>query len=505
MVTEVVSYSRRITLLADKHPDKTAVIFIPREGEERSITWRELDAVTSRFARYLQDAGIDQNSMIVVGLPNSPEHIFATVAAWKLGALVLSLRWEMPERERDELLALAKPDLVVAAWPGIDWPLLQPDIFAALSAYSADPLPDIIAHPAKAIASGGSTGRPKIIIEPAAMAFVPDNETFNVIGLRARQTQLVAAPLYHNAPFGVCYFGLFEDHTLIVMEKFDAAQAVDLIERFRVSYIYMAPTLMQRIARLPGITERDFSSIESLYHTAAPCPAWLKQAWIDLIGGEHLYEVFGTTENFGATVIRGDEWLAHPGSVGRPMVDSELKILDAEMQELPAGEIGEIYMRKPGNPVSYQYVGSAPAKATPAGFITVGDLGYVDEQGYLYIADRRVDMIISGGANVYPAEVEAALSEHPDVADVVVIGLPDDEWGKRVHALIQPTDYATLPTVSALDHHCRQRLMAYKVPKTYEFVEQLPRQLSGKIRRTALVQARESGWTDAMISVKAAH
>jgi bile acid-coenzyme A ligase len=281
--------------------------------------------------------------------------------------------------------------------------------------------------------------------------------------------------------------GLFEDHTLVLFEKFDAARVVDAIERHRVNFGFLAPTMMQRIIRLPGIEERDFSSVEAFFHTAAPCPPWLKRAWIELLGAEKLYEGFGATEAVGSCRIRGDEWLEHPGSLGRP-VNCDLAILDEEWRPVPAGEVGEIFMRPHAERATYEYIGSDPAKTTPEGFVSVGDMGWVDADGYLFLADRRTDLIITGGANVYPAEVEAALSEHPGIADVAVIGLPDEEWGKRVHAVVQLG--ATPLTVAELDAHCRERLASYKAPKTWEFVDALPRDEAGKIRRLALVAER---------------
>jgi bile acid-coenzyme A ligase len=223
---------------------------------------------------------------------------------------------------------------------------------------------------------------------------------------------------------------------------------------------------------------------------AAPCPSWLKRFWCELIGPQHVTECYGASEATGRTVIDGNEWLAHPGSVGRP-VTSEVHILNSAGDELPRGEVGEIFMRNlPPVAEPFRYLGSPPPASTPDGFISVGDLGWVDADGYLYIADRRVDMIVSGGANIYPAEVEAVLSEHAGVADVVVIGLLDPEWGKRVHAVIQPRDSNRPPTASELKAFCRERLAAYKAPRTYEFVLDFPRSDAGKIQRSAMVAER---------------
>ncbi|MFN8512747.1 MAG: AMP-binding protein [Chloroflexia bacterium] len=195
------------------------------------------------------------------------------------------------------------------------------------------------------------------------------------------------------------------------------------------------------------------------------------------------------TEGIGATAIRGDEWLAHPGSVGRTTF-SDVRILDAEGNDLPTGQVGEIFLRLKGPSPRPTNTSARPRQVHPRRLHTMGDLGWLDDECYLFLADRRVDLIITGGANVYPAEVEAVLSGHPAIGDVVVIGVPDVEWGKRVHAIVQPADPADPPAVADLDAYCRERLAAYKVPKTYEFADSFLRSEAGKVRRSALVTER---------------
>lgn len=425
----LMSFGRRLALLADLHPDQPAIIFVRRDGQERRLSWRALERASNQLARLLAAQGADQRSTIVVGLPNSPEHYIATFAVWKLGALPLALRSAMPDRERDAVLDLAQPAVVIADWSGTSYPTLGPADLSRAQAYDEGPLPDRISDPGKALASGGSTGRPKIIVTPGPWARAPGtpHAVLAALGFGMGQMQLVCAPLYHNAPFVTSYHGLFDDHTLVLMERFDAAQAVELIERYRIAALYLPPILMQRIAVLPCVGNRDFSSIQAVMSTAAPVPIWLKRFWIDLVGAPAVTEIFGSTEAYGFTVIRGDEWLACPGSVGRPIV-TELRILDDTGKDLSPGEVGEIFMRRNPPIAGAHYLGAPPATSTPDGFVSVGDLGWVDQEGYLFIADRRVDMINSGGANVYPAEVEAALSEHPAVGDVA----GDRRAGRRV-------------------------------------------------------------------------
>lgn len=486
-MTEAVSFGRRVSMLAEEHPEKDAIIFLPLDGDEERVSWRRLDRRSNQLARLLATRDVVGGSRVVVGMPNIPAHFLLTIAAWKLGALVIPIRYNLPARERDALLDLAGPAVVIAPWGAESaHPFIDRDELEASYEWDDGPLPDVVAHPGKSVCSGGSTGRPKIIVDPRPWAFVPGEVARVGVGMRPGQVQLVAGPLYHNSPFSWSHMGLFEDHTLVLLEKFDAARVVDAIERYGVNFGFLAPTMMQRIIRLPDVNERDFSSVEAFFHTAAPCPPWLKRAWIELIGPEKLYEGFGSTEAVGSCRIRGDEWLEHPGSLGRP-VGCDLAILDEEWQPVPTGEVGEIFMRPHAARATYEYIGSDPARTTPEGFVSVGDMGWVDEDGYLFLADRRTDLIITGGANVYPAEVEAALSEHPGITDVAVIGIPDDEWGKRVHAVVQ---LGVKLTEAELDVHCRERLASYKVPKSWEFVEELPRDEAGKIRRSALVAER---------------
>lgn len=205
---------------------------------------------------------------------------------------------------------------------------------------------------------------------------------------------------------------------------------------------------------------------------------------------------YGSSEGAGVVACRGDVWLDRPGTLGLPWGGTEIQILDPNGHQLPAREIGEIYMR-PASGITHQYLGDVPqAPRTNDGFTTIGDLGWVDEEGFLYIADRRVDMIVTGGANVFPAEIESAISEHPAVADVVVIGLPDEEWGRRVHAIVQPVDPSAPPSVEQIISHARARMAPYKAPKTVEFVDLIPRSEATKVNRAKLIQEREPAPTD---------
>jgi bile acid-coenzyme A ligase len=490
-----VSFGAAIARFAGTHPEAVAVTFSSTEGAEEHMSWAELDRRSTQVARLLAGHGTAQGSLVVIGLPNSPEHLVAAIAAWKVGACTLPIRWDLPNWERDRLLAVAQPDIAVAGWKGTGVPTITSGDLAASDELRSDQLPDVVPRPAIAIPTGGSTGQPKIVIRetPGIVAsMIPASEGSLWAG--RHQIHLVASPLYHTNGFSLAHMALLQGDRIVLMEKFDAARAVTLIERHRVSVTTMVAAMLSRIARLPDIGERDLSSLSSVRAGGAACPAWVVRAWIDLIGQDRFFMGYGASERIGGTRITGREWLEHPGSVGRPS-HAEFLILDDEGRALGPGQTGNIFSRIPNSDPwpPFQYRGAAMPPVTPDGFMSVGDLGWLDGDGYLYVADRRTDMIVSGGANVYPAEVEAALAEHPSVADVAVIGLSDQEWGRRVHAIVEPLDPASPPTIEALRNHCKSLLAGYKVPKSLEFVGRLPRTDAGKINHFSLVAAREGG------------
>ena len=303
---------------------------------------------------------------------------------------------------------------------------------------------------------------------------------------------VVPGPLYHAVPFSAAWQGLFAGSLVVLMTRFDASECLASIERHRADRIHLVPTMMQRIWKLPEAerTGRDLSSLEFVMTGGAPCPAWLMRAWIDWLGPDVMHEAFGPSERIGGTFISGREWLDHPGSVGKPMAGTEMRILDPDtLKDLPAGEMGEIFCLPPTGPGStYRYVG-ATARRTGDGWESVGDMGYLDADGYLYLGDRRSDMILTGGRNVYPAEVEGALDEHPAVRSSCVIGLPDDDLGSRVHAIVELAAAVDDETLRA---HAAERLMGYKVPRSFERVDEPLRNDAGKMRRSALREERLS-------------
>jgi bile acid-coenzyme A ligase len=309
---------------------------------------------------------------------------------------------------------------------------------------------------------------------------------------KGRQAVLVPGPLYHGAPFSAAFGGLFSGCKVVVMQRFEARRCLQLIEQHRVDRMTVVPTMMQRIWRLPAEQRAsvDVSSLEFVMTGSAPCPAWLMRAWIEWLGPQVMHEAFGPSERTGGTFITGTEWLEHPGSVGKPSAGARLRILDDNGRDLPPGEMGEIYVMPPGGTGStYRYVG-ATAKVTPDGWESVGDMGYFDSDGYLYLGDRRSDMVLCGGRNIYPAEVEAAIDALPGVRSSAVIGLPDDDLGARLHAIVDVGSEPGKLNEAMIRQHLGEQLVHYKIPATIEIVTTLLRDDAGKMRRSALRAAR---------------
>jgi bile acid-coenzyme A ligase len=432
----------------------------------------------------LADRGVGFGDRIGLGLRNSPHFVISTLAAWKLGAVPVPIRWDLPEWELDRVCEVTDPKMYISP-DDVAW-------IDATDGRDAPVLPDVVSPHLQGICSSGSTGTPKIILSATPGVFNPVYATpmaTNWMPIARPQAILVLAPMYHVNAFATLHTMLGGDR-LVVLEKFDAARAVDLIETHRITTFTATPTMLQRMADVPGIDDRDLSSIVWIQQGAAPMPPSLVHRWAGLIGAEKLIMAYGMTEAVGITALRGDEWMDHEGSVGRGMRGTEIKILDDDGREVPVGEIGEIYLRSATYGGSV-YLGTTPSlRETEDGFRSVGDMGHVDNDGYLYIADRRVDLIITGGANVFPAEVEKALIDHPKIADIVVVGLRDPEWGRRVHAIVEPIDASDPPALSEIVAYSKARLAPYKVPKTMETIQSMPRSEATKVNRQRLIEER---------------
>lgn len=490
MSTQLWTPGEAAHAFAQEHPDEVVITCAREKGTEDALTRAHLDSWSSRLAHLLIERGVGQGDYVAIVLPNSVEHIVATIAIYKAGGTPMPLSASLPPSELDALFELASPRFIFGDISGRE--SLGLSDMSDLSSYPEVLPPVVVPKPSKVVASGGSTGKPKLIVTPSGFAIGRgEHPVAHFVQMEPADLVYSPGPFYHNAPFFFTQIALFHGCRILINERFRAPRSLELIEEHGVSYLNVVPTMMQRMAKDAGFDTTDLSSVRRVLHMAAPCPAWAKQAFIDRFGGEAILELWSSTESTGFTLISGEEWLSHSGSVGKGVL-TEFKILDENRRELAVGEIGEIYTRFADSEPDYQYLGAAPLEATSDGFVSVGDLGYLDEEGYLYLADRRTDMIISGGANIYPAEVEAVLSEHPLVQDVAVIGLVDDDLGRRVWAMVEPVEVSSPPAEAELEALCLQRLARYKVPRGIEIVDKLPRNEAGKIRRLALREAREN-------------
>lgn len=468
---------------AARDPQRPAVTY-----NDVTLSFAELDARANRKARQLAALGVGEGDVVTLAVPNGFEFFETAFAIWKLGATPNNVSSKLPAAELKAILELADPRLVIGEGNARveGFPFLAAGT-APDAGLSSDPLPSRISPRWKMQTSGGSTGRPKLIVDrnpglfdPAVTGMMQDPE----------DTMLNPGPMYHNAPFVASFQRIFSGGHVVEMGKFEPLRALELIERYKINFVNFVPTMMHRISRLP-VEQRerfDVSSLRIVWHMASVCPPWLKQEWIDWLGPDRIFEMYGGTELTGVTVITGREWLTHKGSVGKVQPGSTMRIMDEQGNECPTGEVGEIYfLPDKGANSTYEYIG-AEAKAQGA-WQTYGDLGHVDAEGYLYIADRRTDMIVSGGANIFPAEIEAALDQHPDVRSSIVIGLPDADLGDRAHAIVQVADGAA-PGGDDLRAFLADKLVRYKIPRSFEFTRDDLRDDAGKARRSKLRDER---------------
>jgi len=471
---------------AQRKPSSAQALIHP----EGALTWSELEFAANRRANLYRSLGVKAGDFVTVALPNGNALCESVFAIWKLGATPNPISASLPAVEARAILELVRPSLVIAeSFEGtVGGPLVSGA--ADLQGYPPDPPPK--APPAeywKAMTSGGSTGRPKVIVADRPAFHDP---TAAFMGQRPDGIILNACPLYHNAGFMTLSRALFTGNLAVGMRRFDAEEALRLIERHRVEWVVFVPTMMHRIFRLPAATrlEFDISSLQAVWHGMSFMPASLKHAWLEWLGPEKLWEIYGGTEGQGWTAVSGIEWLQRPGTVGRCQPGCSIRILREDGSPAPIGEIGEVVFLPDGGAGStYHYIG-AEAKRFDSGWESIGDLGRLDADGYLYLADRRTDLIIRGGANIYPAEVEAVLDGHPDVASSLVVGLPDPDLGNVVHAIVEPRADRAF-TAEELDEYLLERLAKYKLPASYE-VSPIPlRDDAGKARRAAVRAERE--------------
>ncbi|MFF0699989.1 AMP-binding protein [Streptomyces tendae] len=492
------------------HTDPARPAFV-MAGTGQVVTYGELVDASRAIAALLWSRGLRHGDCVAILMENTADYLPVVWAAQRCGLRYVGLPIRLEPAEAAYILRDSRSRALITSPGCTDRAAAAlreaPDVKFR---FTTGPVGEVFEGLAEAVASAphvvpeeregvdllyssGTTGQPKGVaanLPLAPLGTPPGVATLlhERWGLDEESVFLSPAPLYHAAPLRFCMTVHRYGGTVVIMERFDAEAALELIERHHVTHTQMVPTMLTRILKLPAEARarRDMSSLRVLVHAAAPCPPMTKQALIDWLG-PIVHEYYSATENYLFTAIDSEEWLAHPGSVGRALVGRP-HVLDETGTELPVGEVGTIWSEG-GLPFEYL---NDPAKTAASrndrGWTTVGDLGRLDADGYLYLADRRADLVISGGVNIYPQEAENVLVEHPDVADAAVFGIPHDELGEVVHAVVQlrPGRLAHAQTAEQLIDWCRQHLSLYKCPRGLDFADRLPRSPTGKLFKRQL-------------------
>lgn len=504
--------------IAQQQPGRIAVV----EPDGGNTTFGELREQVDRLSHLLRACGVVPGDAVAVLLPNTRDWLASALAISQIGGYLVPLNWHLTADELTYLLVNSASRVLVAhqrfgavAVQAAERAALAESARLAVAGaipgfrdlqplLDAQPPGPPVGRLAGSVMfySSGTTGRPKGIRRPLT-GLAPEAALARslplysgMFGLRAGDGRhLVCTPLYHAAPGSRAIQVLHLGHCVVLLEKWDSERVLALIESERIDSVQMVPILFHRLLQLPDDVRHryDLSTLRTVIHAAAPCPIETKRRMIEWLGPV-LHEYYACSEGGGSYVDSAD-WLRRPGTVGRRYPFSKLVILDEDGQPLPPGEPGLIYMND-GFDFEYFNDPEKTRSVRRGDLFTAGDYGYLDAEGWLYICDRRSDLIVSGGVNIYPAEVEAALMQHPAVSDAVVIGLPDAEWGQSVVALVQPREPAPAPALEALRlelvEHCRQRLASFKRPR-HLLLAQVPRTDAGKVNRGAVRQRVQSG------------
>lgn len=468
-----------LDLLAARDPAAPAV----DDGVVR-LTRGELLSASRRLARLLIARGVRQGDLVCLRGGNTSAFVVAACAIWRAGGTPQPLSPRLPLDEQRAVIALADPRVVLGAdpaeFPGRTVLPIDPTAEEHADDYGDGPLPPLAAPSWKAPTSSGSTGQPKLVLATAPARVDPDRQVAPFLPLAARQ--LVVGPLTHSAPFTYAMRGLMTGHALVLLPWFDPQAVLDAIGAHRITWVLLVPTMLHRILRLPPeqIAEADLSSLQQVVHIGAQIDPVLKRRWLDLLGAERLTEVYAGSESNGLTVIRGDEWLQHPGSVGRPASGTEVRIVRPDGSVADVDEVGRVQLRRTAG-AAYRYLG-APTPAAGE-WDTLGDDGSLDADGYLYLTDRGGDRITRAGTSLYPVEVERVLEAHPTVRSAVAVGVPDEDLGERIHA-VADIDDAEIDSDRLLAW-VRARLDPEKRPDTLQLVREPLRDDAGKVRRSA--------------------
>lgn len=465
------TFSRIITARAQRNPHE---VVVRSDHEGVDVTAAELDAHSNRLAREYLARGVGRDDLVAVGLPTGAEFVAACVAIWKLGATPHPLSPALSRTDRAALEESGRPALALGARPvepSIPW---LPSGFVPTAAGTI--LPDAWTHSWKAPTSSGSTGRPKIVTSTAPALLDPDRPVAPFLPRRA--VQLVTAPLWHSAAFTYAFRGLLTGHRLVLTGGFDEHRFAELVSRHRITWTLLSPSMIRRLVRLTGRPSLD--SLESVLHMGAPCAPADKRALIDLLGPSRVVEVYAGSESNGLTMITGTEWLAKPGSVGKPIGGTQIAIRRADGSAAAPHEVGQVWMHR-GNLPAYRYLGAA-TRRTGDGWDTLGDLGMLDEDGYLTIVERADDVIVSDGVTVYPSRVEHALAAHPAVRDAVVYPARTGPGRTRVAAVVEVADDGV--DAAAVLAYAGRRLTPAELPSLIDITRHPLRNEAGKVRRS---------------------
>jgi long-chain acyl-CoA synthetase len=502
--------------IAREQPDHVAVV----DPDGRELTYHDLAAAADRYGRGFQALGLRPGDCVVVMLPNGFDLAAVYFGAIQTGLYVVMVNWHLVGAEvayliedsgarafvaHERFTEVAGEAAARAGLPaGARFAVGDVPGFTPLHRLGAGETgrPDVRTTGSPMLYTSGTTGRPKGVRRPLTGAD-PDEVGpaatwfFGIFDLHPfdGHVHLCGSPMYHTAVLNFVANSIQLGHTVVMMDRWRPEETLALIERHRVTSSHMVPTQFHRLLELPDeVREKyDVSSLRVVIHSAAPCPLEVKRRMLDW-WGPVVTEYYAATEG-GGTVIDASEWLAKPGSVGRPWPNSVVKVLDDEGDELPPNEPGLVYMRMGTSTFEYHKDAVKTRAARVGELFTLGDIGYLDEDGYLFLHDRKADMIITGGVNVYPAEIENELACHPKVADVAVFGVPNADWGEEIKAVVQPAPGVTPSEdlTGELLGFAAGRLARFKLPRTIDYLDALPRDPNGKLYKRKL---RAPYWAD---------
>ena len=508
LIEEAALTGMAVAVHAAKKPDETSVV-----DSLGSYNWDYLNKRSNQLANYMRGLGLGVDDSVALLCSNRVEFVEVMMAAFRSGIRVTPINWHLAGEEVSYIVNNCDAKILFAdgqfAVKALEAARLVPEIASYLSigdeiegftAYQ-----DVLAgqdeqnidspvHGGTMLYTSGTTGRPKGVFRAERPPFLPD---FSEIGYASGdEVDLCTGPAYHAAPLLIDVLTpIVSGATVVFMDKWDPEDSLRLIDQHKVTHCHMVATMFHRLLQLPQEKkeQHDLSSMRMIMHGAAPCPVHVKHAMIEWFGPV-LVEYYAATEGGGGFLIGSEEWLTKPGSVGKPGSEFDNKIVDDEGDELSYGEVGTIYMRAPDEGRFIYYKDKEKTDSSYEGdYFTLGDMGYFDEDGYLFLTGRTAELIISGGVNIYPQEVDSQIMQHAAVLDVCTIGVPSDEWGEEVKSVVQLNDGFSKDVAleDELIEFARSRLPAFKCPRSVDFVLDLPRLPTGKIQRRTV---REPYW-----------